>query len=192
MMGFSHSLRWVGTQDQGRQCLQQIRIRRNPSEVNCQERRQRKGEGPGEPSLPLTRDRETCSVWCFSFPCTRSWSRWAVSAASGELASTTQSMEAGSGRWGWKQVPHHSLSFYPLPVAKTSPRLHLPALLSPMMSATPSFRVLGVAVGDSSVSPKSKRILLGDTPRWVAMWSTTLCRGSDWERRKEPRRPSLP
>lgn len=60
-----------------------------------------------------------------------------------------------------------------------------PALLSPMMSATPSFRVLGVAVGDSSVSPKSKRILLGDTPRWVAMWSTTLCRGSDWRRREE-------
>lgn len=50
-----------------------------------------------------------------------------------------------------------------------------------MMSATPSFRVLGVAVGDSSVSPKSKRILLGDTPRRPAMWSTTLWRGSDWE-----------
>lgn len=183
MMGLSHSLGWAGTQGQGGQSLQQIRTRRNPSAVNCQERRQRKGEGRGEPCLPLTRDSETCSVWCFSFPCTRSWSRWAVSAASGELASTTQSVEAGSGRWGWTQAPHPGLPFNPLPVAKASSRLHLPALLSPMMSATPSFRVLGVAVGDSSVSPKSKRILLGDTPRWVAMWSTTLCRGSDWGRR---------
>lgn len=48
-----------------------------------------------------------------------------------------------------------------------------------MMSATLSFRALGVAVGDSSVSPNSKRILLGDTPRRAAMWSTTLLRGSD-------------